>query len=108
MAKDILVRSTAVTKLGANAACGEVVVFLDNSGELPATFEVALHSGNTTIPMVGIDPKGKITFRYENSTQGALSIDVTATEADGTTTTTKATTPATLAGKYVGQSIASS
>ena len=108
MAKDILVRSTAVTKLGANAACGEVEVFLDNSGEIAATFDVALHSGNTTIPMVGIDPKGKITFRYENSTQGALSIDVTATEADGTTTTTKATTPATLAGKYVGQSIASS
>lgn len=106
MAKDILVRSTAVTKLGANAACGEVEVFLDNSGEIPATFKVALHTGNTTIPMVGIDPMGKITFRYDNSTQGALSIDVTATEAGGTTTT-KATTPATLAGKYVGQSIAS-
>lgn len=107
MAKDILIRSIAVTKNGANAACGEVEVFLDNSGEIPATFSVDLTSGNTTIPMVAVDPKGKITFRYDDSTAGALSVDVTATEADGTTTTTKATTPATLAGKYVGQSIAS-
>lgn len=107
MAKDILIRSTAVTKLGANAACGEVEIFLDNSGEIPATFSVALHSGVTTIPMCGLDPKGKITFRYENSTYGAYSLDVTATEADGTTTTTKTTTLATLAGKYAGQSIAS-
>ena len=107
MAKDILIRSTAVTKLGANAACGEVEVFLDNSGEIPATFSMVLHSGVTVIPMAGIDPKGKITFRYENSTYGAYSLDVTATEANGTTTTTKTTTLATLAGKYAGQSIAS-
>lgn len=106
MAKDILIRSTSVTKLGANAACGEVEVFLDNGGEIPATFKVALSAGNSTIPMLGIDPKGKITFRYDTSAQGALSIDVTATEASGATTK-KATTPATLAGKYVGQSIAS-
>ena len=107
MAKDILIRSTSVTKNGANAACGEVVVFLDNSGEIPATFSVDLHTGVSVIPMCGIDEKGKITFRYDDSTYGAYSIDVTATEADGTTTTTKTTTLATLASKYVGQSIAS-
>lgn len=107
MAKDILIRSTAVNKLGANSACGEVEVYLDNSGEIAATFSIALHTGTTVIPMCGVDAKGKITFRYANSTEGAYSIDVTATEADGTTTTTKTTTLATLAAKYAGQSIAS-
>ena len=107
MAKDILIRSTSVNKLGANAAEGQVEIYLDNSGEIPATFKVALHSGVTVIPMCAIDPKGIITFRYHNSTYGGYSLDVTATEADGSTTTTKTTTLATLAAKYAGQSIAS-
>lgn len=107
MAKAIICRSTAVCVEGAGAH-GQVELYLDNAGdEIPAVFGVALHTGNTTIPFIAVDPKGIVTFRYEDaSVDGDLSVDIMASEADGTTTTETAT-GARLAGLDAGAPLTS-
>ena len=101
MSKAIYAKSVAVALDGA-ATYGQVELYLDDTGTpVDADFSVALHTGNTTIPFVGVDPKGIVTFRFDNETEGALAVDITATEADGTATT-ESTTPATLASLKAG------
>lgn len=107
MAKAIKVKSVAVS-VDDSGTCAELELYLDNSGtELDADFSVKLHTGNTTIPMLGITPQGRVTLRYAVAgSDGALSVDITATEAGGTATT-KQTTPAALAALGVGDSVGS-
>ena len=56
MAKDILIRSTAVTKLGANAACGEVEVFLENK-----------HAPNMVSLIAPANMEAPSMFKWENA-----------------------------------------
>lgn len=107
MAKAIILKGKAVSEVTPTLTAMEFSVCLDNSGvEIPAVFSIDLESSSDDVPMVGITSYGRITA-LAASADLSVSLTVTATEKDGTTTTEVDTNLSTLLAADIGDSIAS-